>query len=134
MDAKTATDEWQDRTVQTWLLTLLRFALTLDNNDKFAALTIAAEIDKLSSQQGGHCEFKFFYRTSVEVCGAISNLQDTASAPILLRHLERTKNDRVKRAFAAALELDYFATKPNIKPIRSQSREYLWIGLRTKDN
>ena len=37
--------EWNARTLRSWQLAILRFAVTLDNADRLALLAIAAELD-----------------------------------------------------------------------------------------
>jgi hypothetical protein len=130
MNATIETSEWHARTVRAWLLALLRFAVTLDDDDKLAVFAAAAEIDKLSSQQAAPCGFRFFHRTSAEICSAIANPRHAGSTAILQRHLERIKDERMQRAFAAALELERAAVKPKIRPMRVKTREDLWKGLR----
>lgn len=122
--------DWHARTVRAWLLALLRFATTLDNDDKLAVFAAAAEIDKLSSRHGGPCGFRFFHRTSAEVCTAVANPQQAGSSAVLRRHLDRLKDERVRRAFVAVLELEEVATEPKIKSIKAKSRDDLWKGLR----
>jgi hypothetical protein len=130
MNAKIESSEWHARTVRAWLLALLRFAVTLDDDDKLAVFAAAAEIDKLSSQQAGLCGFRFFRRASAEVCGAIANPRLAGSAAVLRRHLEWMKDDRMKRAFAAVLELEIAVEKPRIGPMKAKARDDLWKGLR----
>ncbi len=85
MNVKTEICDWHARTVHAWLLTVLRFATTLDDNDKLAVFAAAAEIDKLSSRHAGLCGFRFFHRTSAEVCAAIVNPRQAGSTEILSR-------------------------------------------------
>ena len=70
------------RIVQPWLLALLRFAVTLDNNERLAVYAIAAEIDGRDTRSTG---FSFFRKTSVELCNAIAN-------PHLLSSLARRRD------------------------------------------
>lgn len=60
----TDTGERNEKLVQSWLLALLRFAVTLDNNDRLAVHAIATEIDGRDTQSTG---FSFFRKTSVEL-------------------------------------------------------------------
>ena len=94
--------EWHARTLRAWQLAMLRFAVTLDNADRLAVMAIAAEIDGLAP--GGKPAFGFFRRTSAELCAAI--LQPNELTPAVLRqYLARMEDDRLKRAFAAAIEI-----------------------------
>ena len=69
--------------MRAWHLAMLRYAVTLNNADRLAVLRIAHEIDGLSPRQDGSTEFKFFRRTSAELCAAI--LQPNERAPAVLR-------------------------------------------------
>ena len=130
MSVKTEISDWHCRTVCAWLLAVLRFATTLDDNDKLAVFAAAAEIDKLGSRHTGPCGFRFFHRTSAEVCTAIVNPRHPGSTAVLGRHLDRIKDQRIRRAFVAVLEMEEAAAKPKIKSIKARSREDLWKGLR----
>jgi len=63
--------EWNARTLRAWQLSILRFAVTLDNADRLAVMAIANEIDRLGSQHDGKPDFNFFRRTSAELCAAL---------------------------------------------------------------
>jgi hypothetical protein len=130
MSVKTEISDWHCRTVRAWMLAVLRFATTLDDDDKLAAFAAASEIDKLNSSHTSPCGFRFFRRTSAEVCAAIVNRQQAGSTAVLRRYLERIKDGRIKRAFVAVLELEEVSAKPKIKTVRTRSREDLWKGLR----
>jgi len=122
-----AADERHDRTVQAWLLSLLRFAVTRDNDDRLAVLAAASEIDKLNAPQGCRDGFRFFHRTSADVCAAISDPRP-GSEPVLRRHMERMTDERMRRAFAAALELDQ-AGAPAARATKTRDRTTLWTGV-----
>ena len=62
--------------VRDWLLALLRYAA-----DKSAILVIAKEIDKFGSSAKERSAFKFFRRTSTELCSAILDAQNSKKAP-----------------------------------------------------
>lgn len=128
MNAQAEAGERHDRTVRAWLLALLRFAVTHDNDDRLAVLAAASEIDKLSVPQGRPDGFRFFHRTSAELCAAITEPRP-GSAAILSRHLDRMTDERMKRAFAAAVELD--EVKPVQKKTDAHNRNGLWKGLAT---
>lgn len=130
MSVKTEISDWHCRTVRAWLLAVLRFATTLDDDDKLAVFAAAAEIDKLSARHTGPCGFRFFHRTSAEVCAAIANPRLAGGTAVLRCHLDRIKDERIKRAFIAVLELEEAAAKPRIRSIKARSRDDLWKGLR----
>lgn len=130
MSVKTKISDWHCRTVRAWTLAVLRFATTLDDDDKLAVFAAASEIDKLNSTHSGPCGFRFFRRTSAEVCAAFVDPQQAGSTAVLRRYLERIKDERIKRAFVAVLELEEAAAKPRMKTIKARAREDLWKGLR----
>jgi hypothetical protein len=123
--------EWHAKTLRAWQLALLRFAVTLDNADRLAVLAIAAEMDRLHPMQDGKPAFGFFRRTSAELCAAI--LQPNEHSSTLLRQfLARIDDDRLRRAFAAAIEADQPKVASTSKSIRRDTD--LWRGLSTRDN
>jgi hypothetical protein len=104
--------EWHARTLRAWQLAMLRFAVTLDNADRLAVMAIASEIDRLGPQHGGKADFGFFRRNSAELCAAI--LQPGESTPVVMRqYLARIDNDRLRHAFAAAME----AGRPTVSSV-----------------
>lgn len=116
-----------DRIVRAWLLALLRFAVTRDKDDRLAALAAASEIDRLSASQSCRFGFRFFHRTSAELCGAITEPRHDRIA-VLRRHLDRMTDERMRRAFAAAVELDPAPEHVKRRP-GTQRRHNLWQGL-----
>ena len=123
--------EWHAKTLRAWQLALLRFAVTLDNADRLAVLAIAAEMDRLHPVQDGKPAFGFFRRTSAELCAAILQPNDHSST-LLRQFLARIDDDRLRRAFAAALEADQPKVASTSKSIRRDTG--LWRGLSTRDN
>ncbi|MGA7998262.1 MAG: hypothetical protein WCA28_25655 [Bradyrhizobium sp.] len=123
--------EWHARTLRAWQLTMLRFAVTLDNADRLAVMAIANEIDRLGPPHEGKPDFGFFRRTSAELCAAI--LQPSEFTPLVLRqYLARIDNDRLRRALAAAME----AGRPTISSVgKSVERDDgRWKGLSPRAN
>jgi hypothetical protein len=123
--------EWFAGTLRAWHLAILRFAVTLDNADRLAVLRIAREIDELYPRQDGSAGFDFFRRTGAALCAAI--LQPNERAPTLLQqYLGRLDDDRLKRAFAAAID----AAKPTVAPIDRATRRPndLWKGLSSRSD
>lgn len=122
---------WLAGTLRAWHLALLRYAVTLDNADRLAVLRIAREIDGLYPRQEGSTEFEFFRRSSAELCAVI--LQPTEGAPtVLQQHLARLDDDRLKRAFAAAIDASQPAVTQIIRPVRR--RNDLWKGLSSRSD
>ena len=122
---------WFAGTLRAWHLAMLRYAVTLDNADRLAVLRIAREIDGLDARHNGDPEFDFFRRTSAELCAAILQPNETASA-ILQQYLVRLDDDRLKRAFAAAID----AGQPAVSSINraTRRRNELWKGLSSRSN
>jgi len=121
--------EWYASTLRAWHLSILRYAVTLDNADRLAVLRIAREIDRLALPSGGSAEFKFFRRTSAELCAAILQPGEPASA-VLRQHLERIDDGRLKRVFAAAIGANP-PTVPHVPQVsgRLGRGNGLWKGL-----
>ncbi len=127
MNAQADAGERHDRTVRAWLLSLLRFAVTRDNDDRLAVLAAASEIDKLSAPQGRPGDFRFFHRTSIELCAAITDPRPGQRSRIAPPS-GANGDERMRRAFAAALELDQ-ASVPVQRTAGTHSRNKLWKGL-----
>ena len=122
---------WLAGTLRAWHLAVLRYAVTLDNADRLAVLRIAREIDRLYPRQEDSTEFEFFRRTSAELCAAI--LQPNERSPtVLQQHLARLGDDRLKRAFAAAIDTNQPAVTQISRPARR--RNDLWKGLSTRSD
>ena len=123
--------EWHARTLRTWQLAILRFAVTWDNADRLAVTAIANEIDRLGLQHSGKADFSFFRKTSAELCAAI--LQPDEPAFVLLRqYLARIDDARLMRVFDAAIEED----QPKVSPAKEPpKRDHgLWRGLSSRAN
>lgn len=122
--------EWHTRILRAWHLAILRFVVTLDNADRLNVLAIANEIDRLGQHYEDKTDFGFFRKTSSELCGAILQPSETSSV-VLRQYLARVDNIRLKRAFAAALEIELHepASKRRSKPDND-----LWKGLPPRVN
>ena len=92
--------EPESRLLCAWQLAVLRFAVTLDDDDRIHALGVAGEVDRL----GGAADdaFHFFRRTTAELCAAISG-RGVDRAAVIRRFLAQIDNVRLKRAFEAAI-------------------------------
>jgi hypothetical protein len=77
MHDSAAEAECSTKKIRDWLLALLRYAVTLHDADKSAVLLIAVEIDKLGSLAEDRSAFKFFRRTSTDLCSAIMDKQNS---------------------------------------------------------
>ena len=129
MSSSVPGNEWRARTLRAWQLAILRFAVTLDNADRLAIMAIAGEIDRPGPERGGKPGFDFFRRTSAELCAAILQPNEL-TVTRLHQYLARIDDDRLKRAFAAAVEADQTTTSPVTRPFRRDSR--LWRGLSSR--
>jgi hypothetical protein len=124
------------RTLRAWQLAILRFAVTFDNADKLAVLMIAAELDGLgpgqdNKGQDNKPEFSFFRKTSAELCAVILQPNELA-APVLRQYLARIDDDRLKRTFAAAIEIEQPKAPAVSRPAKHDNG--LWKGLSARGN
>ncbi|UFZ03766.1 hypothetical protein LQG66_31935 [Bradyrhizobium ontarionense] len=122
--------ELHARMLRAWQLAILRFAITLDHTDRLGALAIASEMDRLGQKE--HKEefaFGFFRRTSAELCASVLQRDETADE-ILMQHIARIDDARMKRAFAAAVAIE----QPQSPAVRRRSKPEidLWKGLRPR--
>lgn len=116
----------RQKTLLAWQLALLRFAVTLADDDKLAVLAAAGEIDRLGLNGGRESDFRFFRRTSAELCVSISD-PEKAGSQVLHRFLAQIEDERLKRSFAAATGYQR-PEKPRVsKP--SGRNDHLWRGL-----
>ena len=113
--------------LRSWQLAVLRFAITMDNADRLAMLAIAAELDAPGSRPSTRSAFGFFYKTSAELCHAIINPLHSTSDAVLQRYLKRSEDERLKRAFAAALAIDVVRARPPVGSPKPNGD--LWRGL-----
>jgi len=98
---------------------------------RLTLLPLGAKLRLRKPRQNGSTEFEFFRRTSAELCAAI--LQPNERAPAVLRqYLVRLDDDRLKRAFAAAID----AVRPTVSPISRPAlrRNDLWKGLSSRSD
>ena len=72
--------EWHGRMLRAWQLTLLRFAVTLDNVDRLNVMAIAQEMDRGRGAHEARTEFSFFRKTSADLCTSILRQNDCADA------------------------------------------------------
>jgi hypothetical protein len=110
--------------IRDWLFAILRFAVTLDQSDRAAAMVLAREIDHLGSHMS-HSGFSYFSKTSSRFCDCIvaNNRLDNTNE---LRHfVKRIDDDRLRRAFEALL----FEKSVESTRSRKADRQYLWKGL-----
>ena len=126
-----ARDEWRTKKVRDWLLAILRFAVTLHDVDRSAVLVTAEEINKLGKRPTDRSAFKFFRNTSIEICTAILEKQNSKGSAVLRLHLNRIDDCRLRRAFEAAIEFgDASQTIKSAGKIRKRGGQDLWKGLR----
>ena len=118
---------WQIRTLRSWHLAILRFALTLDNADRLGVFAIAREIDRLHRPHDERMDFDFFRRTSTELCEAILHPNKTGAATILQQYLARIDDARLKRALATVIKVEQPAQASTKQ--RSKAYSAIWRGL-----
>jgi hypothetical protein len=108
------TQDLQRRKIRDWLLALLRFSVTLDPGARAAVMAIANEMDRLgfAVKKAG---FSFFLRTTTEVCNAVADWEQAGRNQSLREHLARIDDPRLRRAFAAAFDLELQTIRPGSK-------------------
>jgi hypothetical protein len=116
-----------EKALRAWQLALLRFAVTLDDNDRLAVLATAVEIDRLGSHGGRESDFRFFRRTSAELCASISD-PGNAGSQCLHQYLAQIDDERLKRSFAAAIEYRLPEERPPVSKPTGRN-DNLWRGL-----
>lgn len=112
--------------VEKWLLAILRFAITREEDDRAAILAAAADMDRLGAAPV-RPGFAFFGRTSTEICDLIVARHSPDNKAMLRRHLSKIQNDRLRRALEGALEIDGSAHR--LGRGRGQANGDLWRGL-----
>jgi hypothetical protein len=128
MDNQSWSLDWRDRKIREWLLILLRFAITRETADRAAVLAMADELDSLNVSWRPSAP-TFFARTSSELCDAISGSHNGLDRGVLLRHVTRISDPRLRRAFQGALNLKEGAEVLSARKTAKTNREDLWRGL-----
>ena len=111
----------REKRVRNWLLAILRFAVTAEQNDRAIVLAIAKEMDRSELHATA---FAFFVRTSTELCNAIADRNDPRRVATLTRHLSRIDDHRLRRVLQAAIEFEQAATTSSKG--RKRDRAGLW--------
>ena len=119
--------EGDGRRLRAWHLALLRYAVTLDHADHINVMAIAKEIDRGRCKPSEPASFTFFRKISTDLCAAIARPDESADA-LLQHYLAQIEDDRLKRAFAGAIELDDQAL-PVRKLRKPKDDTVLWQGL-----
>ncbi|WP_244485373.1 hypothetical protein [Bradyrhizobium tropiciagri] len=119
--------EPESKLLRAWQLAVLRFAVTLDDDDRMHALGVAAAVDRLSGAADD--AFHFFRRTTAELCAAVSGRPD--QDVVIGRFLAQIDNVRLKRAVEAAIarERTPHRTPPKLVASRAKPGNDLWRGL-----
>jgi hypothetical protein len=130
MRDSSAQAECRTKKVRDWLLAILRYAVTLHDADRSTVLVIAEEIDKLGSHAEEPPAFKFFRRTSIELCSAILDAQNSNKSAVLHLHLKRIDDCRLRRTFEAAIDEDTSPATSDADKMKKRGAQDLWKGLR----
>jgi hypothetical protein len=117
----------ESRRIRGWLLGILRFAVTLEPSDRAVVMGLAAEMDRLGSDES-QSRFSYFTRTSTKLCDCIAAKHDFDKLAELRFHIEKIDDNRLRRALEGAL----FAKRNKSARSRQPDREYLWKGLAVK--
>lgn len=117
--------EQHAKTLRAWHLSLLRFALTLENSDRQQVATVAQEIDQTGLTSDARQDFRYFRRLSEELCRAVAEQNNTQSS-LLYSYIAKIEDARIRRAFAAIMGLDDHMSAANKT---SKTRDMLWSGL-----
>jgi len=88
-------------TVQSWLLAVLKFAVTLEAGDRAAVIEIAGNLDQPDAQEGRDT-FHFFRRTSARLCSAIADSHDINRYQTLHRYFSQIEDRRLRLALEVA--------------------------------
>jgi hypothetical protein len=105
-----------EKLLRAWQLSILRFAVTLDESDRLNVLALAAEVDRLGRRHVDD-SLHFFRRTSAGLCAAILGERDDANV-ILRRFHEAIDDPRLTLAFAAATGIAPAPPRPTRKHAR----------------
>ncbi|WP_245452864.1 hypothetical protein [Bradyrhizobium sp. C9] len=116
--------EPESKLLRAWQLAVLRFAVTLDDDDRMHALGVAGEVDRLGGADDD--AFHFFRRATAELCAAISG-RGADRDDVIRRFLAQIDNVRLKRAIEAAIARD--CTPPKLVANRVKPDADLWRGL-----
>lgn len=109
-----------------WLLAILRFAVTLERNDRAAVLAMARELDRPGIDEPA-TTFAFFTRTSSEFCNAIADKNTPNRIAVLRRQLARIDDRCLKRALEGAI--DFGGSTPRVPVTGKYWPGDLWKGL-----
>lgn len=126
-DSNTSEDARQRNALRAWHLALLRFAVTRDNADRLAFLSIATELDAPGSRSSARPDFSFFRQASNKLCRAILDPQHSSDRAALQQHLDRIDDEHLKHALAAALDTD--VPRAGSVTASARAKRDLWRGL-----
>jgi len=123
---ETVSQEKLTKEIRDWLLAILRFAITLEPEDRDQVLRQARKLDCPDTETGTN-SFVFFMRTSFELCNAIADRSDTKRGVTVRRQLARIGEPRLRRALEGAIDLEP-ASIPG-PPASQYWQSNLWKGL-----
>lgn len=130
--ADDACSDWHTKALRAWLLALLRLAVTGDRADRLEVMATARALDSLGTmpsdrktsndQALSESVFHFFHATSIELCRAVADPTQPGYGDVLRRHIARIEDRRLKRAFAAAVDIEPSVPRPALASFGSATR------------
>lgn len=124
--------KWHTKALRAWLLTLLRLAVTGERADRLEVMAAARALDglgaprtdmqSLNDQALNEPVFHFFHATSAQLCRAIADPTQPGCGEVLRRHIARIEDQRLKRAFAAAVDIEPSAPGSALASFGSSAR------------
>ncbi|WP_315834753.1 hypothetical protein [Bradyrhizobium prioriisuperbiae] len=127
-----ARNDWHTRALRAWLLALLRLAVTGDRADRLEVMATARALDglgatttderTLTDQTLNDPVFHFFHATSAKLCRAIADPTQPDCDDVLRRHIARIDDRRLKRAFAAAVDIEPSVPRPAVASFGPSAR------------
>lgn len=112
--------------IKNWLFAILRFAITREESDRAAVLSMAAELDRPGYCRG-NTGFAFFVRTSATFCDAIMDMGVRTRTATLRGLLVKIEDHRLRRAIEAAADMTDISRAVDEQKQRSNAA--LWKGL-----
>ena len=117
--------------IESWLLSLLRYAISRREVDRAVVDALAQGLDSLGSRFDSTA-FDFFSRSSTKLCNAIGK-SDAGACEEIDRFLRQIESQPLRDAFEAALEFKCDEPAKETRTPKRASRQWLWKGLPKRD-